>query len=60
MGFLFLFAFFHCESEGGFRTGGGKMDMRIGHNRRALSNINKNIVGVPPYPYAVNKNVFSE
>ncbi|XP_062165557.1 G2/mitotic-specific cyclin-2-like [Alnus glutinosa] len=46
--------------EGGFRAGGGKVGLRIGHNRRALSNINKNIVGAPPYPYAVNKNVFSE
>jgi hypothetical protein len=36
------------------------MGLRIGHSRRALSNINKNIVGAPPYPYAVNKNVFSE
>ncbi|KAE8057389.1 hypothetical protein FH972_014087 [Carpinus fangiana] len=46
--------------EGGFHAGGGKMGLRVGHNRRALSNINKNIVGAPPYPYAVSKNVLSE
>jgi hypothetical protein len=36
------------------------MGLRVGHNRRALSNINKNIVGAPPYPYALSKNVLSE
>ncbi|XP_059459811.1 G2/mitotic-specific cyclin-2-like isoform X2 [Corylus avellana] len=46
--------------EGGFHAGGGKMGLRVGHNRRALSNINKNIEGALPYPYAVSKNVFSE
>jgi hypothetical protein len=52
--------FFHCELEEGFRAGNGKLVSGIGHNRRALSNINRNIIGAPPYPYAVNKNVFSE
>uniref|UniRef100_A0A2N9G424 B-like cyclin n=1 Tax=Fagus sylvatica TaxID=28930 RepID=A0A2N9G424_FAGSY len=46
--------------EEGFRAGNGKLVSGIGHNRRALSNINRNIIGAPPYPYAVNKNVFSE
>ncbi|KAK7822914.1 cyclin-b2-3, partial [Quercus suber] len=44
----------------GFRAGGGKLVSGIGHNRRALSSINRNIIGAPPYPYAVNKNAFSE
>lgn len=46
--------------EEGFRAGGGKLVSGIGHNRRALSSINRNIIGAPPYPYAVNKNAFSE
>ncbi|XP_035538994.1 cyclin-B2-4-like [Juglans regia] len=46
--------------EVGFRAGGGKWGLGVGHNRRALSSIDRNIVGAPSYPCAVNKNVFSE
>ncbi|KAB1203542.1 Cyclin-B2-4 [Morella rubra] len=45
---------------GGFRAEGGKVGMGIGHTRRALSSINRNVIGAPPHSYAVNKNVFSE
>ncbi|OVA00604.1 Cyclin [Macleaya cordata] len=44
----------------GLQRGSGKMISEIGHNRRALSNINRNIVGVPPYPCAVNKRALVE
>ncbi|XP_041021600.1 G2/mitotic-specific cyclin-2 isoform X1 [Juglans microcarpa x Juglans regia] len=46
--------------QGGFRAGGGKFGLGGGHNRRALSSIDRNIIEAPPYPYAINKNVFSE
>ncbi|XP_041021605.1 G2/mitotic-specific cyclin-2 isoform X4 [Juglans microcarpa x Juglans regia] len=39
---------------------GGKFGLGGGHNRRALSSIDRNIIEAPPYPYAINKNVFSE
>lgn len=50
---------------GGLRAaaGGGKFVVGgggIGHTRRALSNINRNIIGAPPYPCAVNKRALSE
>lgn len=32
----------------------------VGHNRRALSAINRNIIAAPPYPCAVNKRTLSE
>uniref|UniRef100_A0A5B7A233 Putative cyclin n=1 Tax=Davidia involucrata TaxID=16924 RepID=A0A5B7A233_DAVIN len=41
--------------QGGLRAGGGKFAMGIGQNRRALSTINREIIGAPPYPCAVNK-----
>ncbi|XP_013621573.1 PREDICTED: uncharacterized protein LOC106327840 isoform X2 [Brassica oleracea var. oleracea] len=39
--------------QGGLR--GGKVNPANGQTRRALSNINKNIIGAPVYPCAVNK-----
>ncbi|KAK2995084.1 hypothetical protein RJ640_020724 [Escallonia rubra] len=42
-------------AQGGFRAGGGKFATGTGQNRRALSTINRNIIGAPPYPCAVNK-----
>ncbi|KAK6160815.1 hypothetical protein DH2020_004196 [Rehmannia glutinosa] len=41
--------------QGGLRPGGGKISAGVGNNRRALSTINKNIIGAPPYPCAVHK-----
>ncbi|KAK9164941.1 hypothetical protein Scep_000132 [Stephania cephalantha] len=46
--------------QGGVRMGSGKMVPEFGPNRRALSNINRNLVGMPPYPCAVNKRGLSE
>ncbi|KAJ0024661.1 hypothetical protein Pint_09231 [Pistacia integerrima] len=46
--------------QGGLRTKGGKLMAATGHNRRALSTINRNIIGAPPYPCAVNKRALSE
>ncbi|KAF8406702.1 hypothetical protein HHK36_008794 [Tetracentron sinense] len=46
--------------QGGLRIGGGKLVPEIGHHRRALSIINRNLVGAPPYPSAVNKGSLSE
>ncbi|EPS68905.1 hypothetical protein M569_05861, partial [Genlisea aurea] len=41
---------------GAMRPVGGKLTTGVGNNRRALSVINKNIMGrAPPYPCAVNK-----
>ena len=45
-------------NEGGLR--GGKVNPGNGQTRRALSNINKNIIGAPVYPCAVNKRPLSE
>ncbi|XP_043712370.1 G2/mitotic-specific cyclin-2-like [Telopea speciosissima] len=42
------------------RMGGGKFVREIGHNRRALSNINRDFVGAPPYPCTANKRCVSE
>ncbi|KAG2692933.1 hypothetical protein I3843_08G073800 [Carya illinoinensis] len=39
---------------------GGKFGLGSGHNRRALSSIDRNIIEAAPYPYAISKNVFSE
>ncbi|KAF9609908.1 hypothetical protein IFM89_019001 [Coptis chinensis] len=41
-------------SQGGLRMR-GKIGLEPGQNRRALSELNRNIVGVAPYPCAVNK-----
>nr|XP_016457127.1 PREDICTED: G2/mitotic-specific cyclin-2-like [Nicotiana tabacum] len=43
--------------QGGLRpgVGGGKLTAGVGQNRRALSTINRNVIGAPPLPYAVNK-----
>ncbi|KAJ8772714.1 hypothetical protein K2173_027891 [Erythroxylum novogranatense] len=39
-----------------FRVGTGKFAAAaVGNNRRALTNINRNIIGPPPYPRPVNK-----
>ncbi|KAJ6731177.1 CYCLIN-B2-3-RELATED [Salix viminalis] len=46
--------------HGGLRGGVGKFPVATGTNRRALSNINRNIIGGPPYPCAVNKRGLSE
>ncbi|GFP98543.1 cyclin-b2-4 [Phtheirospermum japonicum] len=43
------------NTQGGLRPGGGKLTAGVGNNRRALSTINKNIIGAPPYPCAVHK-----
>ncbi|KAL2515440.1 cyclin-B2-4-like [Forsythia ovata] len=37
------------------RDGGDKFPTPVGHSRRALNAINKNIIGNPPYPSAVHK-----
>ncbi|XP_034931452.1 G2/mitotic-specific cyclin-2 isoform X3 [Populus alba] len=44
----------------GLRGRVGKFPVATGTNRRALSNINRNIIGGPPYPCAVNKRGLSE
>ncbi|XP_011013911.1 PREDICTED: G2/mitotic-specific cyclin-2-like isoform X3 [Populus euphratica] len=44
----------------GLRGRLGKFPVATGTNRRALSNINRNIIGGPPYPCAVNKRGLSE
>ncbi|KAL2232109.1 UNVERIFIED_CONTAM: Cyclin-B2-3 [Sesamum indicum] len=41
--------------QGGLMPGGGKFTAGVANNRRALSTINRNIVGAPPYPCAVHK-----
>ncbi|XWS24597.1 hypothetical protein CRYUN_Cryun28dG0116800 [Craigia yunnanensis] len=41
-------------------SGGGKFVVATGQNRRALSTINRNVIGGPPYPCAVNKRPLSE
>ncbi|KAA8537411.1 hypothetical protein F0562_026902 [Nyssa sinensis] len=41
--------------QGGIRAGGGKFAAAIGHNRRALSTVNQNMIGALPYPCAVKK-----
>ncbi|EEF52862.1 cyclin-B2-3 isoform X2 [Ricinus communis] len=49
--------------QGGLRAGVGKFTAAAattGNNRRALSSINRNIIGAPPYPCAVNKRGPSE
>lgn len=47
--------------KGGLQAGGGvKVMTGIGQNRRALSNINRNIIGAAPYPCAVNKRLLPE
>ncbi|KAF2310201.1 hypothetical protein GH714_007191 [Hevea brasiliensis] len=46
--------------QGGLPAGVGKFTTATGNNRRALSNINRNIIGAPPYPCAVNKRGLSE
>lgn len=46
--------------QGGLHVGVGKIATGNGQQRRALSNINSNIIGAPPYPCAINKRVLSE
>ncbi|OAY22518.1 cyclin-B2-4 [Manihot esculenta] len=46
--------------QGGLRAGVGKLTAATGNNRRALSNINRNVIGAPPYPCAVNRRGLSE
>uniref|UniRef100_A0A2P2IKP2 B-like cyclin n=1 Tax=Rhizophora mucronata TaxID=61149 RepID=A0A2P2IKP2_RHIMU len=46
--------------EGALDVGVSKLLGTSGNNRRALSNINQNIIGAPPYPCAVNKRGLSE
>lgn len=42
--------------QGGLRPGvGGKVTGGLGQNRRALSTINRNVIGAPPLPCAVHK-----
>ncbi|KAL6493267.1 Cyclin-B2-4 [Orobanche gracilis] len=41
--------------EGGFRVGSGKLTAGVGNHRRALSTIDKNIIGPPSYPSAVHR-----
>ncbi|KAL2895134.1 Cyclin-B2-4 [Bienertia sinuspersici] len=45
----------HSSVHEGLQARGGKGMPPIGHSRRALKDINRNIVGAPPYPCAVNK-----
>ncbi|KAJ7957967.1 Cyclin [Quillaja saponaria] len=47
-------------TQGGLHGAGGKLVAGTGHNRRALSNINQNVTGAPPYPCAPNKTGFAE
>ncbi|KAI3424014.1 Cyclin N-terminal domain-containing protein [Psidium guajava] len=44
----------------GLLVGVGKIATGNGQQRRALSNIDSNIIGAPPYPCAINKRVLSE
>ncbi|KAL2522277.1 Cyclin-B2-4 [Forsythia ovata] len=41
--------------QGVLRAGGDNFPAPVGHSRRALNAINKNIIGIPPYPSAVHK-----
>lgn len=41
--------------QGALRPGGEKLPVAVGHSRRALTAINKNIIGIPPYPSVVHK-----
>ncbi|KAM7517362.1 hypothetical protein LguiA_006945 [Lonicera macranthoides] len=43
------------NTQGGLRGGGGKFAGGMGQTRRPLSTINRNIVGVSPYPSHINK-----
>lgn len=47
----------HVQHEG-LRVGGGRCIAPIGNNRRALRDINRNIIDVPPPACAVNKRSF--
>ena len=40
---------------GGLKAGVGKSAVGVGNNRRALSAINRNIIGAQPYPCAVHE-----
>lgn len=57
--FVFMFKY---KLKGGVTGGGGKCVVEMGHNnRRALSDINRNVIGAPPCPgAAVNKRGISE
>ncbi|KAI3459959.1 hypothetical protein Pfo_016622 [Paulownia fortunei] len=41
--------------QGGLKPGGGNFTAEVGNNRRALTTINRNIIGASPYPCAVHK-----
>ncbi|KAL1547080.1 Cyclin-B2-3 [Salvia divinorum] len=43
------------NAQGGLKAGVGKSAVGVGNNRRALSAINRNIIGAQPYPCAVHK-----
>ncbi|XP_047977140.1 cyclin-B2-3-like [Salvia hispanica] len=43
------------NGQGGLKAGVGKSAVGVGNNRRALSAINRNIIGAQPYPCAVHK-----
>lgn len=45
----------HSNIQGGLQIRGGKAMAPIGHNRRALRDINRNIIGAPTYPNAISK-----
>ncbi|KAK6939082.1 Cyclin, C-terminal domain [Dillenia turbinata] len=50
-----------AQFQENYHAGGGKMVATVGHNRRALSAINRNIIGAAaPYPFAANKRGLSE
>ncbi|KAK6939222.1 Cyclin, C-terminal domain [Dillenia turbinata] len=51
-----------AQFQENYHAGGGKMVATMGHNRRALSAINRNIIGgaAAPYPFAANKRGLSE
>ncbi|KAF3446895.1 hypothetical protein FNV43_RR12075 [Rhamnella rubrinervis] len=48
-----------ANNRGGLAGGGGKFVVEMGH-RRALSDINRNEIGAPPCPGAVNKRGISD
>nr|XP_027092187.1 cyclin-B2-4-like isoform X2 [Coffea arabica] len=43
------------NTRGDMGARGGKLTESIGQNRRALSTINRNVIGPPPYPRVVHK-----
>ncbi|KAF6159801.1 hypothetical protein GIB67_030059 [Kingdonia uniflora] len=49
-----------AKFQGGVRMGGEKIVAGISHNRRALSNIDTNLMGSQPFPRAINKRIAPE